>query len=564
MGPKIRTFYVDFMRLIPTLMHFLAPKKLKDQFGFFLNPDLYHREYLTQATEKHPHRCFIKSLGSLRPLAPPRWRYSFWRNLFRSTLLTTYVNHYLREYFGYLPYIISPSWRIHIEPSSRISQSAHQLLSRAKVALTARLFPMGAISVHLMAFFTSNQAEVEEFVEMQKMLSRHRLFRVTRRRYKDSRLLSLQQIFEEIQNLVYKSLYTEPPHGDHETWPQLTHRVIYFHLLQADGLAKAEIELAAASLIGLKPLRTHDEADIYLKNKVKKPKVESKDLLAFHPMATLLYAPNLDPYKEGYCLWNNYLNVVELASIQKFVLEKACDLLEGALKPSREFIEFADRASFLQGLARGHQYLRGGHKGIYICIDQKFRLSKLVKRFSDLLDTYRETKTRYEPYELICDQIQRIQRTLEEMENVADTTEVIPPGIDILLDWAIDIHDTLVTHVWTLREIARREQRGIRLQRDTRDELNAMRAILDKIRNYGRNFLPDYERRIEELLDNEQETARIDVTKSRNRLKEAKRIRKSLSFFYDSAQAFVKDATEYVEALLDAAAKGLENLKKTP
>jgi len=545
--PKIGTVFLDFMQLIPTLTHFLDPKKLRGHFGFLLDPRLFHSEYLTQVTEEHPRRHFVHRLGSLRPLAPPKWRYPFWRNLFGSTSLRTYISSYLEGegYFGYLPYIIRPSWRIGIEPSSKTGQPVDQILSRAKVALTARLFPMGAASIHLMAFFASEQAEVDEFVEIQKMLLRHRSFRVTRRRSTGSQLLSLEEIFENVQNLAYDSLYTERPRGEPETRPGLIHRIIYSHLLQADGMTSTDVQLATASLIGLKTLEKHEEAKSLLRRRATFRPKDPDDLLIFHPMATLLYAPKCKPHKDGYCLWNNYINVVELATLQNFILRKANDLL-----PKSEFHEFADHVSSLEGLAHSHQSLRGGHKGLYREIDQELELSKTAEMFSLLL----KSRLMYQSYEEIINQIQRIEETLRKMQNVADSIQL---SIKQLLVEADGIRTPLAVNVETLKGIEERQRKRTQLPQDTAEKRSVEMVIQGTIYKYGTEFLPHCEQIIDKFLKHSADMAKIDVSNAKKKLERAKPVP---PYTHDSVPAFVKDAKEYVKALLDAAAEGLVNI----
>ena len=173
MKPKIETIYVDYMRLVPIMTHFIDRKTLNNRFNFLVEPRLFGSEYLG------PPRKFIHHLGALRPLSPTKWKYPFWRNLFGGTSLDKYIKCYLGEYFGYLPYFIKVGWKIDIVPNSRLNKEITLILSRAKIALTARLFPMGATAIHLMVFFNSEKAEIEHFVEIQEMILRESLFRVT-------------------------------------------------------------------------------------------------------------------------------------------------------------------------------------------------------------------------------------------------------------------------------------------------------------------------------------------------------------------------------------------------
>lgn len=556
MEPKVWTLYIDFMRFVPNLTHFIDPKKLKNQFGFFNDPLLFGSEYLTQVKEEHPPRKFIHQLGALRPLSPIRWKYSFWRNLFGGTSLVNYVKHYLGEYFGYLPYFIKSSWKINIEPNSQTDTRITQILSRAKITLTARLFPMGATAMHIMVFFTSEEAKVEHFIEIQKMLLKYRLYRVRKGRSAGSKLLTLEEIFDEVQNLIYHSMFNPPPRGILEAKPGEIHRVMYIHLLQA-GATDDDIQMAAASLISLNPVETRQKRVALLKNRLWDEKfMHPDDLIIFHPKATLIYTPKLNPHRKGFCLWNNYINVVEMATMQNFVLRKANSLLEHALSPHPRFTEFADYASFLQGLGSLHQNLRGQHKLLYNKMDKELELSKTTEKFDHFLQSY----VAYQSYEVINQQIQSIETTLIKMKKVADTINFNQIGIvliDTLLDEASDLMRSLSVNTKTLREIDDRERRGAKLPNDTQDETNSKSAILNTISRYRRELLSYYEHIIGELLDTE-EKAKIDVATARTKLGKAKQM-KDFSYTYGSAPVFVKETGDYVKTLVEAADEGLKN-----
>jgi hypothetical protein len=551
MSPKIDTMFIDFFCPIPNLTHFLAPEKLQDYFGFFQNPELYHKEYLNQAIEGKPSRYFIHRMGSLRPIVSRKLRYSFWRNLFGGTSLNDYINSYLEGdgYFGYLPFIIPSSWKIYVEPSSltdtKKNKLASQILNQAKVTLTTRLFPMGATSIHLMIFFHTEPADVEEFVNIQKMLLRYPIFRVARKSAIDSHLFTLEEIFKEVQNNVYDSLYKESPQGRYEKKPGGIHRVIYPHFVQANMLTDVEVKQAAASLIGLKTLKTSYEVDRFVRQSARG--LESGDLLIFHPMATILHAPNTNPDREGYCFWNNYLNVVELATLQNFILKNANYLLEHALSPTRNFKEFADHASTLEGLALIHQDLRGGHKVLYKKIDQELELSEGVRvKFLNLLKNYRQLQSQYKKYELIQDQILSIEKILEKTMDVASDINLSEDAIKILLSEMEEILIILQINVSTLQKIEERERLRSPWPDDITQKENAMRMISSCFSKFRLEYLPEFENVIQDLLDEERKIAKIDITYAVKNLRRAKKDKdRSINSYI---KELVKIATEVLNA----------------
>jgi len=569
MKPKVGTLYIDFMRIMPVFTHFLNPNKLEGQFVFLKNPFFYNKEYLEQITGKKTNLHFIHHLGALKHLSQNKWRYSFWRNLFGGTSLNSHIKYYLGNDFGYLPYFVPSSWKITIESDSVTNQRIKQLLSRAKVVLSVRLFPMGAASLHLMIFFPSEQSDFADFVDIQKILLDYRIFRVTRNLSERAQLLTLNEVFEEVQKLLYNSLFTEFPKGEIEAKPGEIHRTIYLHLLQTNELKKNEIHMAAASLISLKIVQTQQEGKTFLKHTYTCVEEDdptsphcSGDLLIFNKKATLFYTPNLNPYKEGYCLWNNYLNVVEMATLQNFVLKKANHLLDRAISPNAEFTEFSDFAPYLKELANSHRYLRGGHKRLWKEIDQKLNIAKKSKDFKYLL----KIQITYRAYETIKQQIQNIESTLNKIKQIAGTIHFNRIGliiVDILLDETCDTINSLSTYTKTLREIDYRKRRGDELDDDANEKLIAKKIISNSISKYRKELLPRFEYIIGEFLDCAKAN-KINVRETREKLKEANRMpaRAHLGYTFGSATAFVNETREYVEAILKVSVEGLNKVCK--
>ena len=333
---------------------------------------------------------------------------------------------------------------------------------------------------------------------------------------------------------------------------------MYIDLLKDSELTDVDIQIAATSLIDLRTVKTQQDSVALMENLLKDPKCPG-DLIIFHPKATLFYTPNLDPHKEGFCLWNNYINVVEMVTLQNFILRKANILLDQALSPNPNSGEFADCASFLEGLGNSHQYLRGGHKRLYREIDKKLKQTKTTEKFFDLLGSYKI----YQAYKIIIQQIQIIQNTLIKIKQVAGAIGFNQIGIllvDVLLENASDLEQSLLTHSNALRAIEDRKRRGVILPSDPQDEINTKIAVSSEILTYTRELLPHYEHIIEELLNSE-EKANIDTSIARTKLNESKNFKlvSNSTYSYDTAPILVKENREYIEALLKTATGGLKD-----
>jgi hypothetical protein len=569
MKPKVGTLYLDFMRIMPVFTHFLKPHKLAGQFVFLKNPILYNKEYLEQITDKKTKLRFIHHLGAFKHLSKNKWRYSFWRNLFGGTSLNSYIKYYLDNDFGYLPYFVPSSWKITIASDGVNNQRIRQLLSHAKMTLSVRLFPMGAASLHFMTFFHSEQSNFTDFVDIQKILLDYRLFRITRNQSERAQLFTLNEVFEEAQKLLYNSLFTESPNGEIETKPSEIHRIIYLHLLQTNELKKNEIHNAAASLIGPKIVQTQQEGKTFLKHTYTCVEEDdptsphcSGDLLIFNKKATLFYTPNLNPHKEGYCLWNNYLNVVEMATLQNFVIKKANHLLDRAISPNAKFTKFSEYAPYLKELANTHRCLRGGHKRLWKEIDQNLNIANKLKDFKQLL----KIQTTYKAYETIKQQIQNIEASLNKIKQMADTIQFNPILliiVDILLDETCDTINSLSIYTKTLREIDYRKRRGNELDNDANEKSIAKKISSNNISKYRKEILPRFEYILGEFLDRAKAN-KINVREIREKLKEANRMpgRAHLDYTFGSATAFVNETSEYVETILKLSSEGLKKVCK--
>jgi hypothetical protein len=551
-SPKIETIYIDFMRLAPTLTHFADRKMLKTQFGFFIDPVLYGSEYLSQLKAQYPSR-FIHQFGALKPLPPWKCNYSFWRNLFGSPSLDNYVQSYQGAYFGYLPYFIKSSSKVSIEPNPQTDTAIAQILKRAKIALSARLFPIGASSMHLMVFFPSEHSEVQQFMEIQKMILNKPLFRMTKGQSANSQALTLLQIFDEIQKEIYYSLYNQPStvDVDSEATSRGIHRIIYLHLSDSNQLPSADVEATAASLITLM-------SNQVLKNRVKYNKLlNPRDLIIFHPKATLFFTPNLDPHKEGFCLWNNYINVVELATAQNVVLGRTNFLLKKALASQPIFIEFADNATLLQALGRAHLALRGGHRFLHKEIDSTLRISETIQQFVLLLESYKALQ----PFNIVGWQLQRIEATLKKIKDAASRFSEFQfnPIYLVIIDYSVDETTNSINSIndltKNLREIGERKRQGNPFPNDLSLERTSNLELSREISTHYTEMLLRYEQIIWELLETLEKKG-INVLGTKTKLN----ANQFGNLSGTSVDALVKAAKPYVENLFEVAEELLNRI----
>ncbi|PVX25099.1 MAG: hypothetical protein CW716_08685 [Candidatus Bathyarchaeum sp.] len=545
--PKIDFFYIDFMRVMPTLTHFIDKTTLKDHFTFLTQPTLFGSQYLLEV-ENPSARYFIHNLGALKTLPTWKWHYSFWRNIFVGPNLPNYIQSYLGEHFGYFPFLISSTATLSIKPDPKIESSTAKIMNNAKVALTLRFYPFGATVIHIMVFFQNEGADVKQFIEIQKALLNERFYNI-QTSTSETLTLGLSEIFDDTQKKVYTALYNRPPNGAFEAKPGEIHRIIYFNSVDSEQITDDDAKLTSAALIGLYPVKNIKESHDLLANQVRNSKLK-KDLIIFHPSATLLFAPNLNPRKEGFCLWNNSINVVEMATLQKFIIGKTNDLLNKALTAYPDFREFADNATLLQVIGRSFHSLRGSHRYLYNEIDKKLNLSLPTEQYFHMLESHRN----FQVYEALKEQIQKTETLLTEIKEVASNFHFSQIGIlmiDYLLDDTSDSINSLSYFTRKLREICARERQGSKLPNDSMDERNCKIAILTEITKYKKDLL-NLEHLIEKIADHVEQKG-VDVSLARLKLSEAKKIG-IVDYTYDSTAAFMAGTKDYFEIITASAA----------
>ncbi len=394
-----------------------------------------------------------------------------------------------------------------------------------------------------MVFFRYEKADVKQFIEIQKALLNGRFFKM-QGPAGQAKNLGLSEIFDDAQKKLYSTLYNRPPNGAFEAKPGEIHRILYLHLVDADQLAATDVKLAAASLIDLSLVKSVQDIGDLLLNQVQKSKSQN-DLLVFHPRATLLYAPNLNPFRKGFCLWNNCINVVEMATLQNFILAKTNHLLNEAVSSYPDFKEFADNAAQLQVIGKCFDSLRGGHRHLYNEIDNKLVLSGHTQQYFRLLKCHQC----FQVYEALKQQIQETEALLTQMKEVASDYNFNQIGI-LMIDYLLDVSSSSVNSLSQLtkklREIDARERHENKLPTDSADERICRLAILAEITKYKKTLL-NLEHLIGKVADY-LEQAGVDVSLTRIKLGEAQQIGIG-NYTYDSASAFIVGTKDYFEKL---------------
>lgn len=141
-------------------------------------------------------------------------------------------------------------------------------------------------------------------------------------------------------------------------------------------------------------------------------------------------------------------------------------------------------------------------------------LENLKKRGQEAQEAFFKAKLELDvppdPYAVIRNQIQRIEKTLRKMKKVG-----IDDSLEVLSEQAVSIIHDLAVQMGTLREIADLEQPEALLPPDARDaHKRARRAILDTISIYRKDVLPS---------ERHQESGPQDILRS-NALQEEARV----------------------------------------
>jgi hypothetical protein len=183
------------------------------------------------------------------------------------------------------------------------------------------------------------------------------------------------------------------------------------------------------------------------------------------------------------------------------------------------------------------------------------------------VSTYEELSSILE----ISKQVTDMQETIDKMKAVAGTFNLDSVLVDNLRDGAAEIQDTLYQDSDTLRKIKKREK-TFPLPTDVMTARSCENDILEKIRTYQQEFLPNYQKAVEKLLDKKDDIkSKVaekrqagekvpDDTETKNALDEAgKQLQQAIKEkpevqkTFSSIRSFIEKAKPYVGPLISAA-----------
>ena len=171
----------------------------------------------------------------------------------------------------------------------------------------------------------------------------------------------------------------------------------------------------------------------------------------------------------------------------------------------------------------------------------------------------------------ISKQLSEMQETIDKMNKIAETYNLKDVMVKTLSDDAESIQDALFQNSDTLRKIKKREK-TFPLPTDTMTSRSCQNEILQTIRTYQQEFLPNYQKMVEQLLNKKEDIkTKVDekrqagekvpsegetkdtLDKAGKELQQAIKEKPEVQKSFSSIASFIEKAKPYVTPLISAA-----------
>lgn len=179
----------------------------------------------------------------------------------------------------------------------------------------------------------------------------------------------------------------------------------------------------------------------------------------------------------------------------------------------------------------------------------------------------------------ISKQLTEMEETIDKMGDAAKTFTLLAGLVGHLDDDVDHIQDVFYRCTKELREIRKRERIGMPLPTDSMTKRSCDNEILDAIRTYQKELLPNYQKMVEQLLDKKDdiknevaekrqagekvpsdEETKNALDEAGKKLQQAIKEKPEVQKSFSSISSFIEKAKPYVEPLVAAAKIALKLL----